>query len=57
MNNLQKDLASKIKIAADIIHRKSMKPSDNFIITSNVFYNYFNRVQIRKNKIKRIFNE
>ena len=57
MNNLQKDLVSKIKSAADIIHRKSMKPSANYIVTSNVFYNYFNRLQIRKDKIKRIFNE
>lgn len=57
MNNLQKDLVSKIKIDADIIHRKSMKPIANYIVTSNFFYNYFNRVQIRKDKIKRIFNE
>lgn len=57
MNNLQKDLVSKIKSAAGIIHRKSMKPSANFIVTSNFFYTYFNRVQIRKDKIKRLFNE
>lgn len=57
MINQQKDLVSKIKSAADVIHRKSIKASANFIITSNIFYKYFNRVQIRKDKIKRIFNE
>jgi hypothetical protein len=51
MNLLQKDLISKLNKAS------SRKASADFIITSSLFYNYFNRKEIRKDKIKKIFNE
>jgi hypothetical protein len=57
MNLLQKDLISKLNKASSIISKASRKASANFIITSSVFYNYFNRKEIRKDKIKKIFNE
>ncbi len=57
MNLLQKDLISKLNKASSIISKASRKSSADFIITSSVFYNYFNRKEIRKDKIKKIFNE
>ena len=57
MNLLQKDLISKLNKASSIISKTSRKASADFIITSSVFYNYFNRKEIRKDKIKKIFNE
>jgi hypothetical protein len=57
MNLLQKDLISKLNKASSIISKASRKSSADFIITSSVLYNYFNRKEIRKDKIKKIFNE
>jgi hypothetical protein len=57
MNLLQKDLISNINKASNIINKTSRNASANFIITSSVIYNYFNRKEIRKDKIKKIFNE
>jgi hypothetical protein len=57
MNLLQKDLISKLNKASSIISKASRKASADFIITSSSFYNYFNRKEIRKDKIKKIFNE
>jgi chromosome segregation and condensation protein ScpB len=57
MNISNKDLVYKLNKAANIINKKSRKGASDFIITSSAFYDYFNRKDIRKDKIKKIFSE